>query len=40
MVIQSISFPQFERKTIVERIKSRVCSRAERGLTSMVEDLL
>ena len=34
MVIQSISFAQFERKTIVERIKSGVRARAERGLTS------
>ena len=34
MVIQSISFSQFERKTIVERIKNGSRARADRGLSN------
>ena len=34
MVIQAVSFAQFERKTIVQRIKEGARARAERGLSS------
>ncbi len=40
MVIQAISFAQFERQTTVERIKHGVVARAERGLTNGGQRLL
>lgn len=40
MVIQCISFAQFERKTIVQRIKEGAKARAERGLASGGQRLL
>ena len=40
MVIQAISFAQFERQTTIERIKHGVQARAERGLTNGGQRLL
>jgi len=40
MVIQCISFAQFERKTIVQRIRDGARARAERGLASGNQRLL
>ena len=40
MVIQAISFAQFERQTTVERIKHGVLARAERGLSNGGQRLL